>query len=373
MVSTRMLGVTVMCLLAQALGNSVSANPLGDALSRLPIYLCQFGDTLHAYAFRQGSDDSWTGLGQLQGWNVTVQSDGLVARKGDDVLILGKSGASLVEQGHLVTGQCADPRAELAQLFASDDVYQTLLGDIGSEEAARLRQQAADLSTHETALPNAEPQLAPNDPAAGDMSSFIDPTTWDEEKVAALIDALTLDDPARLSLKDQLRAAGRDPSRIDEVARLIRRALVANIAPTAQLRAKLKEANRNLDAATAALGDERQVAQNVAARLADSETRATAAERISNRTAAQYADAQSALRQQDVALKRATQETAVLHQQLTTVQGQAQQLQGALAEATRLEQAAYAQIDTMSAQLADMKARLVRANKKIDDLKAGGN
>lgn len=363
MASLRMLVFSGMCLLGQALVEPASANPLSDALSRLPVYLCQLGDTLHAYAFMQGSDDSWIGLGQLHGWNVTMQSDGLVARQGENILILGNTSASLVEQGHLVTGHCADPRRELVQLFASNDLYQELLYKVGDQTTAG---QTPVVTNPDAALPNEAPQIAPVDPAADDAASFMDPATWDEEKVAALVDALSLDDPVSLSLKVQLKEAGRDPGRIADVARQIQRALVSNIAPVAQLRSELKEANRNFDAATAALADERHVAQITAEQLANSEARATAAERASKKAAAQYADAQAALRKQDVALKQSSEANAALQQQLTTVQAQAQELQGALTASNGREQAAYA-------LLVDLKARLVRENRKIDDLKAGRN
>lgn len=252
------------------------------AVMQGPIYLCQFGDTAHAYAFKQEPDGHLEGLGQLQGWSVTVQDDGLVARNADDVLILGGGSASLLQRGRLVRGHCVDPRTELAQLFESDD--------FGTDAAEQLPQLPVEPS-----LGADETQAELHDPFVADVLSILDPANWDAVQVAAIIDALNLDTSAKLNLKAELKAAARDPARIRGLARQIRAAFGLEIAAAAELRAKLKETRQELAAVTLALQQLRQNAKDNAARLAVAQAKASAAERANAQAVAQIATLRASL------------------------------------------------------------------------------
>ena len=277
---TRMSIFAGLCLLGQMPFQPAWA--FDAAFMQGPIYLCQFGDTAHAYAFKQEPDGHWEGLGQLQGWSVTVQDDGLVARNADDVLILGGGSASLLQRGRLVRGNCVDPRTELAQLFESDD--------FGSDAAERLPQLPA-----EPPMGAAETQAELHDPFVADVLSILDPANWDAVQVAAIIDALNLDTSAKLNLKAELKAAARDPARIRGLARQIRAAFGLEIAAAAELRAKLKETRQELAAVTHALQQLRQNAKDIAALLAVAQAKASAAERANAQAVAQIATLRASL------------------------------------------------------------------------------
>ena len=277
-----------LCLLGQMPAQPAWA--FDAAFMQGPIYLCQFGDTAHAYAFKQEPDGHWEGLGQLQGWSVTVQDDGLVARNADDVLILGGGSASLLQQGRLMRGHCVDPRSELAQLFETEEFNHALRDDFGSDAAERLPQLPA-----EPPMGAAETQAELHDPFVADVLSILDPANWDAVQVAAIIDALNLDTSAKLNLKAELKAAARDPARIRGLARQIRAAFGLEIAAATELRARLKETRQELAAVTHALQQLRQNAKDTAARLAVAQAKASAAERANAQAVAQIATLRASL------------------------------------------------------------------------------
>lgn len=238
-----------------------------DISQPAPAFLCQFADTAKAFAFRQGAGDVWQGLGQMQGWEVMVQPDGLVARKGDDVLILDEGTASLLQEGQLLRGTCVDAGEELAQLL--------------SEEGPE-----ADAPAERRSMP---------DSLIGEVLSLLDSGNWDEARLEQLIDELDMDRPAKTGLKAELRAAAKDPTRIAALARQIRAAFGQEMATSADLREKLRDAQRELDAVTQALNEARQAVQMGATKVKEAEARASAAVGANARAAEQIANLRSAL------------------------------------------------------------------------------
>lgn len=237
-----------------------------DTTQTAPAFLCEFADTAKAFAFRQGQEGEWEGLGQLQDWSVTVQEDGLVARNGEDVLILDDDTASLLQGGQLVRGTCVDAGAEFAQL----------LGDNAEETDAPRRRRGPEALIAE-------------------VLSVLDPGNWDEAQVAQLIDELDMDAPAKMGLKAELRAAARDPARIAGLARRIRAAFEQELAASSDLRARLKDAQQELDDVTQALEAARRDAQTGAAQAKAAEARARTAESANARAVEQIAALRSAL------------------------------------------------------------------------------
>lgn len=384
------------------------SDPVSDGLARLPVYLCQLGGTAHAFAFSQTPDGAWQGLGQLQGWRVMVQAGGLVARNADDVLIIADGAASLVRQGQLVQGQCTEDGGDLSQPIGGEGLAPR--GEAGVAEAGRPGDPAADLTVRDegAAAGGAKADSTMSDPWLDGVLSLLDPAAWDPAKVAALVDALTLDDPAKLGLKAELRAAGRDPARTAVLARQIQRAFGLELAAAAEMRARLQDARRDLAAMTRAFEDERLRAEETARLLADANARANAAERANNQTAALLGAAEralrdknadlarwtrdaaalrqqvaglqqhlgaleAALRQKDAELARTARDAAALRQQVAALQEQQRLLQAALDAAMAEQQTAAIEIATLNQQLVETRARLARANKKIDELRGVRN
>ena len=277
-----------LCLICQIAGQPARAQ--GEAAVQVPVFLCQFGDAAHAYAFRQGAEGQWHGLGQLRDWSVTVQDDGLVARNADDVLILSEGSASLLQGGNLVRGQCVDPTTELAELFATGDFYPA--ADVGpcGDEAGRLPRLPDEPPTDDARI-----QMEIPDPWVADVMTILDPGNWDAAQVAAIIDALNLDNSAKLSLKSELKAAARDPARIPGLARQIRAAFGLEISAGTELRAKLRETRRDLAVVSAALEEQRRNAAETLALLAAAQAKARTAERASAQAAVQTAALRTAL------------------------------------------------------------------------------
>lgn len=306
----RLAVITTLCVLGQL--PAPAAQAFDAASQGVQAYLCQFGQTASAFAFRQGPNGEWQGLGQLQGWDVTVQADGLVARSGDDLLILGDGTASLLQQGRLMRGLCVDAGQELAQLLDADD-----------------------LAPREDPDPAAVPGRGDDRPDLPDawvaeVLSILDPGNWDEAQVARLIDSLDMEAPVKQRLKAELKAAARNPERIAGLARQIREAFGMEVAAAADLRARLKDTRRELAAVSRALDDQRQKAQMSATQLAAAEVRARAAEA---ETAAQIANLRAAL---------------------NAAAGEEDKMRAALAATTR--------------NLAASEARLALANKRLTKL-----
>ena len=277
--------LTLLCLALQMAYQPAWSDTTADAANSLPVYLCQFGDTARLYAFKQNADGQWAGLGQLQGWSVSEQDGGMVARNLNDVLILSNGSASLLQGGRLERGQCVDPSNEMIQLFQPQDPAQGVPADTG--QAQQIPNPPADSSTDLTSRRAF--------PDAGDILSALDPGNWDAAKVAAIIDALNLDSSERDSLKARLREAAQDPAQIARVARQIREVFGIEIAAAADLRAKLRDTRQNLAAAEQALQEQRQKTRETSALLTQAMNRAGAAEHANQLLARQLAALQAQL------------------------------------------------------------------------------
>ncbi len=340
-----------------------------DDLTGATVYICQFGDTVQAYPFNVGAGGQLEGLGPLQGWNTVAQEGGLVATNAGQVLIIGDGPDSLLQDGQLVQGQCTDASGDLAQML--DD------GNLGAQRGDTETEPSNDVAT-ELAMPEEDVastgrQRAISDDLLAGMLAILEPQAWDIAKVAAIVDLLSLDQASKIGLKAALRSAGDDPARIRAIARQIQNAIGVEVEHAAQLRSRLQEARRDLEAKNRALAEQRQRVQNIAAQLSGAEARAGAAERLQNQTAALLGAAQRGLKEKVAELAKAAQTLASVKNRLNDSQQQTAALQAALTTAAEEQQNAIFQIGALTEQLVDMRARLARANNKIDELRAAKN
>ena len=345
------------------------SDPVSDGLTQSSVYICQFGETVHAYVFKVGAAGQLEGLGPLQGWSAVAQAGGLVASTAGQMLIIGEGPDSLVQDGQLVQGQCADAAGELAQLFDNGSLDAAL----GNTEAEPSNDFPADLALPEKDVfaPGIQPVIS-DDWLAG-VLAILDPQAWETAKVAAIVDALSLDHASKMGLKAALMSAGNDPARIRAVARQIQHAIGVEVSSAVQLRARLQDTRRDLEATTRALEEQRQRVQNISAQLTGAEARAGAAERTQNQTAALLGAARRAISQKDAELGRSAQNLAALNHRLVAAQQQVVTLQTALNVTAEDQRNANFQIGTLTEQLAVTRARLARANNRIDELRAGRN
>lgn len=265
----RMSTAVLLALSLQISGQPGWSQSSAEASPEIPVYLCHFGDTAHVYAFKQTPDGQWQGLGELQDWNITEQNGGLVARNATDTLMLGEGSASLLQDGRLVQGECADATDELAQLFASEGASQGAPDD-GSQNGKQIPDPPLDPSADDQA--RLAPQLDP------DLLTALDPQNWDAAKVAAIINALNLDNSSKSNMQAELRAAARDPVRIAKLVRQIEAAFGTNSAAIDELRARLRETRDQLASVNQAFDDQRQRLKDTAARLDDAVAKANAAQ-----------------------------------------------------------------------------------------------
>lgn len=356
-------------IMTQGLLQPAWSDPVSDGLTEASVYICQFADTLQAYAFKKSAAGQLEGLGPLQGWSAVVQEGGLVARNSDQVLIIGEGPDSLVQNGQLVQGQCTDAVGNLAQLFDND----SLGAAPGDTEAEPSNDVPTDLALTEKDAFAPGIQLAISDDLLAGMLAILNPQAWDTAKVAAIVDILYLDQASKMGLKAALRTAGNDPARISAIARQIQRAIGVEVESAAHLRARLQDARRNLEATTRALEEQRRRVQKIAAQLTGAEARAGAAERLQNQSAALLGAAQRGLKEKEAALSRSAQYLAALKNRLGETQQQVVALQAALTSAEEDQQNATFQIGALTEQLVEMRARLARANNRIDELRAGRN
>lgn len=311
-----------------------------EATPEIPVYLCHFGDTAHVYAFKQTPDGQWQGLGELQDWNITEQNGGLVARNATDTLMLGEGSASLLQDGRLVQGECADATDELAQLFASEGASQGAPDD-GSQNGKQIPDPPLDPSGDDQA--RLAPQLDP------DLLTALDPQNWDAAKVAAIINALNLDNSSKSNMQAELRAAARDPVRIAKLVRQIEAAFGTNSAAIDELRARLRETRDQLASVNQAFDDQRQRLKDTAARLDDAVAKANAAQQANAALSAQVTAAQ--------------RDAAAARKDLATAQRD-------LAAASARYESMRASFATMLLQLDATRNDLATANKRI--IKLGG-
>jgi len=358
MLSLRASALAGLLLIAPLPAPSAWADTLDDGLTVLQLYLCQFGDTANVYGARQGLEGQLEGLGQLQGWNVTVKDDGLVATNSGTVFMVSRGSATLVQQGQLVQGQCVDVRSDMAQLVTPENTPAAPRDGLDGQVLASPDNSAG------------LPAQVPSDAWVAGVLSLLDQGAWDPEQVAALVDALTLDNSAKVNLKAELRAAGKDQARIASVARQIQRAFGLEIAAAADLRVKLRAAKGELATMTQALAEQRRITEDTMAQLAAAQTKTHAAERANNQTTALLGAAQRALSAKDIELAKSAQDVALLNQQVTTMQGQLGAFQGALVAAATKEAKAKKDVAALTAELVEMRGRLARANTKIDELRA---
>lgn len=357
-----LLGISLM---TSVFGQAAWSDPLSDGLTQAPVYLCQFGTTVSLYSFRQEADGHLEGLGPLEGWNVMVQEDGLVARNSDQLLVIGEGPDSLVQGGEVVQGECADAQSALPQLFGNDAAGGGS-GILGGGEPDAF---ATDLSIREQ-----EALLAGSLPANSDLwvagiLSIFNSGAWDADKVAAIVDALSLERSLKMSLKAELKAAGRDPARVASLARQIQRVIVLQAVATAEVRTKLQDSRLELAVVTRALEVQRQRAEESSRLLAAAKAKASAAERANNQTAALLKAAQRALREKDAALGRSAQDMAALRQQSSGLHEHLRVLQAALDAAMAEQQGTNLEVAALIQQLTETRARLARAEKKIEELR----
>lgn len=345
-----LLGLSVM---TPAYGQATWNDPVGGGLTPAPLYLCQFGTTVSAYNFRQEADGRWVGLGPLEGWDVMVQADGLVARNADQLLVIGEGPDSLVQGDQVATGECADAQGAMPQLFGDRSGF----GADTSTEMT-LREQAELLAGN--------PEISA-DWAAGILSIF-DSGAWDERAVTALVDALALERSLKLRLKEELRAAGRDPVRVANVARQIQRFVVQEAAATADLRAKLQDTRRELATVTDKLQVQRTRAENATRQLAAEKAKANAAERANAQTTVRLQATQKALAEKNAELARSVRDQAGLRQQLAGMHAQQRQLQAELDAALAEQRGTNLEVTALIQQLTETRIRLARANRRIDEL-----
>jgi len=113
--------------------------------------------------------------------------------------------------------------------------------------------------------------------------------------------------------------------------------------------------------------------ERLTGQLTSAEARATAAERQQSKTVALLGAAQRGLQEKVAELNRANRNLAALRNELQATQQQGLALQDALTAAAEQQQNATLQIETLTEQLVDMRARLARANNRIDELRAAKN
>lgn len=298
-------GLSLLCLMS---AQSAMADTPRNQPTQFPMFLCQLGDTAELFSFQTDANGQWFGQGQLQGWAVSAQQDGWVARNGDDVLILENNSASLLVGGTLLKGQCVDAQSALAPLLQTMDSSAPAVQS-QVDETANLVQDGSD-------------------PMVSIVLSLLDPDRWDAAKVAAIIDALNLDEPSKSGLKAELKAAASDPRKIAAIARDIKASLAREAATSADLRGQVKDLQRQLKASEQDLNEARQQANQTATLLTKAEEKARAAERAQHDMAAQLASLQAALLQSaaDVEKVKST---------LTTVVNQLAQAQAYLALANK--------------------------------------
>jgi hypothetical protein len=358
MVQTRIWPLLGLSLMMPAVPQAAWSDPVGEGSVGVSAYLCQFGNTVNAYNFMQDAEGQWLGLGPLEGWSVVAQADGLVAQNSDQLLVIGDGPDSLVQGGQVVQGECADARNALPQLFGEDAAGGALDGDPG------------EWSVWEQTDPLAENNPELSEQWVAGILAIFSAGAWDEGKVAALVDALSLERSLKLRLKAELKAAGRDPVRVAGIARQIQRFILLEAAATADLRAKLQETRRELAAVTDALHEQRKRAEDTSKQLAAAKAKASAAERANTQTTARLEAAQRALREKDAELARAARDMAALRQQFAGLQAHQRETQAALDAALAEQQGTNLEVAALIQQLTETRARLARANKKIEELQA---
>ena len=371
MLQVRIWPLVGLSILAQGLLQPVFSTPANADQTQASVYLCQFGDTVQAYAFATSAAGQLEGIGPLQGWTAVVQKGGLVARNADQLLVIGDGPDSLVQGGQIVQGECTDAAGDMAQVFENGGLA---TAPDTMQAPSRQAPQQNDIQA-EPAQPDpqefaADARIAGSDVVLDGMMAILDPRAWDAAKVAAIVDILSLDPSAKSDLKAALRSAGNDPVRIGALARQILRAISSEVENAAQLRARLQDARRELEATNRALDEQRQRVQRLTGQLASAETRAHAAERQQNQTVALLGAAQRGLQDKVAELNRAMKNLAALRNELQATQQQGLAMQAALTAAAEQQQNATLQIDALTEQLVDMRARLARANNRIDELRA---
>ncbi|MBC7739878.1 MAG: hypothetical protein H7245_22310 [Candidatus Saccharibacteria bacterium] len=367
MLQVRMWPLVGLSILTQ--GVLLPATSANAQQTEASVYLCQFGDTTQAYAFQTSAKGQLEGIGPLQGWTAVVQKGGLVARNEDQLLVIGDGPDSLVQGGKIVQGDCTDAAGDLAQVFENGGLATT---PDTTESAPRTdtKTERAQPDPQEFA---SDAQIAGSDDMLAGMLAILDPQAWDSAKVAAIVDILSLDPSAKNDLKSALRSAGSDPVRIGAIARQIQRAISSEVENAAQLKARLQDARRELEATNRALDEQRQRVERLTGQLTSAEARATAAERQQSKTVALLGAAQRGLQEKVAELNRANRNLAALRNELQATQQQGLALQDALTAAAEQQQNATLQIETLTEQLVDMRARLARANNRIDELRAAKN
>ena len=341
MLQVRVWPLLGLSLISPLFGQLAMSDPVINSMARAPVYLCQFGATVSAYSLKERADGHWLGLGPLEGWNVMAAEGGLVASHSDQLPVIGEGTDSLVQGGQVVQGQCEEARGAMPEPVESDE---TLLNGTSM----------TDISV------------------AGILSIF-NPGAWDAEKATALVDSLYLDDAAKQSLKAELQTAGRDPIRIARPSRQIERAIGLTAAATAALRGKLQDTRVELAAMTSAFEEQRQRAEKTARLLTAARAKATAVEKATNQKSAQLATAQSRFKEKDAELARLAHTNAALREQFADLQEQLGVVQGALDAAIDQQQDTNQEVVSLIKQLDETRARLARANKKTEDLRAGSN
>lgn len=189
-----------------------------------------------------------------------------------------------------------------------------------------------------------------------DLLIALDPQNWDAAKVAAIINALNLDNSTKDNMRAELKAAARDPVRIERLVRQIEEAFGIGAAATDELRAKLRDMRQELASTNQAFDEQRQRLKETSARLTDAVAKANAAQYANQALSAQLTAAQ-----RDAA--GAQRDSAGARKDLTAAQRD-------LAAAAARYEALRASFSTMLLQLSDTRAYLATANKRI--VKLGG-
>ena len=355
-------------MVSPAFWQAAWSDTVSDSLTPDSVYLCHFGSTVSAYNFTQEADGHWEGMGSLEGWNIISQDTGLVARNADQLLIIGEGMDSLVQGDQVVQGQCAEANDALPQLFESDGAGIVTSPSTGPSDGDPLL-PGLSIAQDEALLAQNFPEMS--DIWVAGILSIINPGAWDAEKATALVEALALDDAVKMSLMAELRAVGRDPIRIARISRQIQRVIGLTAAATEEVRADLQRTRRDLAVVTRAFEEQRQRAEEVSRLLATAKAKATAAEKANSQTTARLETAQRALREKDAALGRSAHDVAVLSKQLATQRADLATLQGALNAAIDQQQDTNLEVVALIQELEETRARLARANKRIEELRGG--
>lgn len=340
------------------------SDPVSDGLTPDSVFLCQFGTTVSAYNFRQEADGHWEGLGPLAGWNVMTEQNGLVARNADQLLVIGEGIDSLVQGDQVVQGQCAEAKGALPQLFGSE-----YPGTVAGPSELDPLLPGLSIAQQEALLAGTYPEMS--DIWVAGILSIFNPGAWDAESAIALVDALSLDDALKMSLKAELKAAGSDPIRIARLSGQIQRLIGLTAAATDAVRAKLQESRRDLAAMTRAFDAQRQRAEETSRLLAAAKAKASAAEKANSLITALFETAQRALREKDAALSRSAHDIAALRKQITAQQADLGALQTALDATIDQQQDTNLEVAALIQELEETRARLARANKRIEELRSG--